>query len=58
MDIAGLYGKLADAKLMEKRFQDLEQKHQELFGTKAKAIFSTAGRTELGGNYDSFGCFV
>ena len=51
MDIAGLYGKLADAKAMERRFQDLAQKHQELFGTKAKAIFSTAGRTELGGNH-------
>jgi galactokinase len=51
MDIAGLYGKLADAKLMEKRLQDLAQKHQELFGTKARAVFSTAGRTELGGNH-------
>lgn len=51
MDIAGLYGKLADAELMERRFQNLEQKHQELFGTKPKAIFSTAGRTELGGNH-------
>lgn len=51
MDIAGLYGKLADRKSVEKRFEELTQRHQDLFGTKAKAVFSTAGRTELGGNH-------
>ena len=51
MDIAGLYGKLADRKSVERRFEELTQKHQDLFGTKAKAVFSTAGRTELGGNH-------
>lgn len=51
MDIVGLYGKLADPKSMERRFDELEQKHLEFFGTKANAVFSTAGRTELGGNH-------
>ena len=51
MDIAGLYGKLADRKNMEMRFENLSRKHLEIFGTKATAIFSTAGRTELGGNH-------
>ena len=51
MDIAGLYGKLADRESVERRFRNLGQRHQELFGTKPTAIFSTAGRTELGGNH-------
>ena len=51
MDIVGLYGKLADSKSMERRFEELEQKHLELFGVKPAAVFSTPGRTELGGNH-------
>lgn len=56
MDIAGLYGKFAasDSALAEKaesRIDNLIQKHQELFGTAAEAVFSTSGRTELGGNH-------
>ncbi len=33
------------------RFSALEKKHIELFGTMPDAIFSTSGRTELGGNH-------
>ena len=51
MDTVGLYGKLADSKSMERRFDELEQKHLKLFGVKPTAVFSTPGRTELGGNH-------
>ena len=56
MDIAGLYGKFAasDAGLSKQavsRIDNLIKKHQELFGTAAEAVFSTSGRTELGGNH-------
>ncbi len=51
MDIVGLYGKLADPKSVQRRFDELVKKHLEIFGTKAEAVFSTAGRTELGGNH-------
>lgn len=34
-----------------KRLEDLERKHVELFGTMPQALFSTSGRTELGGNH-------
>lgn len=56
MDIAGLYGKLAasDAsarEAAERRLTDLAARHKELFGTEAQAVFSTSGRTELGGNH-------
>ncbi len=33
------------------RFSALEKKHVELFGTLPEALFSTSGRTELGGNH-------
>ncbi len=51
MDITGLYGKQADAAKAEKRFSDLEKQHLKLFGTAPEAVFSTSGRTELGGNH-------
>lgn len=34
-----------------RRLEDLEKKHVELFGTMPQALFSTSGRTELGGNH-------
>lgn len=51
MDIAGLYGRLADSKRASERFDALEKGHVELFGVKPQATFSTSGRTELGGNH-------
>ena len=56
MDIAGLYGKFVAsdaslAKQAESRIDDLVKKHLETFGTEAEAVFSTSGRTELGGNH-------
>ncbi|MBO4409205.1 MAG: galactokinase [Spirochaetales bacterium] len=51
MDTTGLYGKHADAERARKRIADLEKQHLQLFGTKSRALFSTAGRTELGGNH-------
>ncbi|MBP5552739.1 MAG: galactokinase [Spirochaetales bacterium] len=39
------------AKLATSRIEALSQRHRELFGTKAQAVFSTSGRTELGGNH-------
>ena len=56
MDIAGLYGKstasdTGSAKQAVSRIDDLLQKHQEIFRTAAEAVFSTSGRTELGGNH-------
>ena len=56
MDIAGLYGKFAssDAALSKQavsRIENLIGKHREIFGTAAEAVFSTSGRTELGGNH-------
>ena len=56
MAIAGLYGKFAasdsvSAKQAVSRIDALAQRHQDLFGVKAEAVFSTSGRTELGGNH-------
>lgn len=56
MDIAGLYGKLAASDpgaraAAERRLTDLAARHKEMFGTAAQAVFSTSGRTELGGNH-------
>ena len=56
MDIAGLYGKLtssdAEAKAAaERRFTSLADGHEELYGVKAQAVYSTSGRTELAGNH-------
>lgn len=51
MDIAGLYGKNANSQEVGERFSALEKKHFELFGTRPDALFSTSGRTELGGNH-------
>ncbi len=39
------------AEKKSKRLEDLEGKHVELFGTIPQALFSTSGRTELGGNH-------
>ena len=56
MDITGLYGKLAGSdkelsEAAERRFRSLKDEHEKLFGEKASAVFSTSGRTELGGNH-------
>lgn len=56
MDIAGLYGKsttsdTGSARQVVSRIDNLVQKHQEIFSTAAEAVFSTSGRTELGGNH-------
>lgn len=56
MDISGLYGKLAGSdkelsEAAERRFRSLKDEHERLFGKKAEAVFSTSGRTELGGNH-------
>lgn len=46
-----LYGKNLDNELLDKRFINLLKKHNELFKNKTASLFSTAGRTELGGNH-------
>ncbi len=51
MDFKGLYGQNVEIEEKKERFKRLEEAHQELFGKKATAIFSAAGRTELGGNH-------
>lgn len=60
MDIVGLYGKGADSKKALERFSALEKKHVELFATMPDALFSTSGRTELGGNHTdhNHGCVI
>jgi Galactokinase len=47
----GLYGSNYDKKDMDERFESLMRVHEELFGAKSEALFSTAGRTELAGNH-------
>ncbi len=51
MDYAGLYGKQKDYSRYEKRFKNLGQEHSKLFGVDAQMLFSSPGRTELGGNH-------
>ncbi len=46
-----LYGREYDEKEMDSRFSHLLEKHKELFGRSDAAIFSAAGRTEIGGNH-------
>ena len=46
-----MYGRLADSNEAERRFDDLFGRHLEIFGEKPEALFSTSGRTELGGNH-------
>lgn len=46
-----LYGKEYDEKEMDRRFESLLAKHKELFGGADAAVFSAAGRTEIGGNH-------
>lgn len=47
----GLYGSDCDVVACSERFDSLEKQHETLFGRNAQALFSTAGRTELGGNH-------
>ena len=47
----GLYGHEYSEEDMDKRFEGLVQKHNELFGRRDIAIFSAAGRTEIAGNH-------
>lgn len=55
-----LYGKEYDEKEMDNRFSHLIEKHKELFGKNDAAIFSAAGRTEIGGNHTdhNLGCVI
>lgn len=46
-----LYGDTFDAADMDMRFVQLVEKHQRLFGHENPSLYSTAGRTELGGNH-------
>ncbi len=46
-----IYGKEYDEREMDSRFIHLVEKHKELFGKDNPAIFSAAGRTEIGGNH-------
>ena len=46
-----LYGNEYDEKEMDRRFEDLLKRHEELFEKKDAAIFSAAGRTEIAGNH-------
>lgn len=46
-----LYGNAYDAKEMDQRMIHLLLEHDRLFGEKNASLFSTAGRSELGGNH-------
>ena len=46
-----LYSHAYDEKAMDDRFIDLLSTHEALFGHNHAILFSTAGRTELGGNH-------
>ncbi|NLE16806.1 MAG: galactokinase [Spirochaetales bacterium] len=46
-----LYGHTYDESEMDRRFGKLVETHQNLFGQASPSVFSTAGRTELGGNH-------
>ncbi len=46
-----LYGNVFDQDDMDRRFASLLESHQTLFGYAKASLFSTAGRTELGGNH-------
>lgn len=46
-----LYGDTFDNADMDMRFVQLIEKHQSLFSRTDPSLFSTAGRTELGGNH-------
>ena len=46
-----LYAQAYDMNLMDERYIDLLRTHENLFGQKDALLFSTAGRTELGGNH-------
>ncbi len=46
-----LYGKEYDEKEMDSRFLHIIAKHKEIFGKDDPAVFSAAGRTEIGGNH-------
>ena len=49
-----LYGSVNDASRQRKRYTDLLKRHTTLFGKSAEpapGIYSTPGRTELGGNH-------
>lgn len=46
-----LYGTGVDASQADKRFLALIEMHEKRFGAQEAALFSTSGRTELGGNH-------
>lgn len=46
-----LYGAGADASQADKRFLALIEMHEKRFGAQEATLFSTSGRTELGGNH-------
>lgn len=46
-----LYGNNLDTNYLDNRFISLVDKHKELFNFDSASLFSTSGRTELGGNH-------
>lgn len=58
--LVGLYGSNVDVTFQKSRFLKLIDKHEELFNTSPSYLFSTSGRTELGGNHTdhNLGCVL
>lgn len=46
-----MYGRRANGQRAAQRLENLEKEHLELFKVPSEALFSTSGRTELGGNH-------
>ena len=55
-----LYGKRYDTEAMDQRMVHLLLEHERLFGENDVSLFSTAGRSELGGNHTdhNLGCVL
>ncbi len=51
MDLSRIYADRMTEEQSQQRFEKLKQQHKELFKRDTRAIFSTPGRTELGGNH-------
>ncbi|MFA5448417.1 MAG: galactokinase family protein [Sphaerochaeta sp.] len=55
-----LYGPSYNQEVMDERYTALAEEHTHLFGVKDFSLFSTAGRSELGGNHTDHnqGCVI
>ncbi|NMA22499.1 MAG: galactokinase family protein, partial [Spirochaetales bacterium] len=55
-----LYGPSYNQEVMDERYNALAEEHTHLFGVKDFSLFSTAGRSELGGNHTDHnqGCVI